>query len=687
MSSETTVKWVCDVYPDRVQALFEALELDRAGLREVKAAVGRGDTAGACRALLDYYRTSDSGKWLRGPAVQPGNGRDEDEEKLLDDTFTVFGRVARVPRTSRGGLDWTYGGPDNEINWAWGFNRQEYLPPLLDAYRKTGNARYVRLIDNLIRDWVTGSLPYPACDTTDACWRGLETALRVKQWAIVFYALQQDPHFSDATRLLMLTSLPDHAHYLLYFHKPGGNWITTELSALGLIAAAWPEFREATAWQAYSGETLLRSMPEQIYLDGVQMELTSGYHYVSLKDFSHYADVCRDAGIPLPPGYRDWLEKMWNYLAYSLRPDGSAPQNNDSDLSNYRELLIKAARDYQRPDWLYIATHGAEGEKPKQGPSLIFPWAGQVMARSGWDADALWMFFDIGPMGVGHAHCDKLHLSLHANGRDLLVDPGRFTYAFESAEGRFQGKYAGLSVAHNVILIDDRGQILGAGAVDKPVSEEDYLITPELTFARGSCDEFFEEIYSGRLAGRAAHTRAVVVLPVIPSEVEGSPAPSRNEWIIVVADRIETDRPRKLDALWHWHPRCTVAIEGQTVRTVDPGVGNLRIAPVAGFDWAVETVKGQEPAGIHGTMQGWYAHGYNNWESSPASVYTARIERTSAFAWLLLPARGDAPPIRGEIVENTDDAIAVRIRRPGRDPFTVRIPWRGGYMGSEMHEG
>jgi len=331
-------------------------------------------------------------------------------------------------------------------------------------------------------------------------------------------------------------------------------------------------------------------------------------------------------------------------------------------LSSYRELLIEAAGAYGRPDWLYIATHGTQGEQPTHGPSLIFPWAGQVITRNGWDAKALWAFFDIGPMGFGHAHCDKLHLSLYAHGRDLLVDPGRFTYAFESEEGRFQGKYAGLSVAHNVILIDDRGQAMGPGAVDKPVSEEDYLITPELTFARGTCDEFFEEIYSGRLAGRAAHTRAVVCLP--------------ND-LIVVADRIETDRPRKLDALWHWHPRCTVEIEGQAVRSVDPEVGNLRIAPVAAFDWAVETVTGQEPAGIHGTMQGWYAHSYGNWEPSPTSVFTARIEQTSAFAWLLLPAHGDVSPIRGEIVENTDEAIAVRIHRPGVPACTVRIPWQG----------
>jgi len=661
MTEETTLAWVLATYPERVDVLFNALDLDREGLQGVKAAAARGDTADACKALLDYYRNGESGHWLRGPAIAPGDGRDEGIEKLVDGIFTAYGRDYRY-RMANGRNDWAEEAIQSDRGWIWEFNRMEYLPGVLAAYRKTGNARYVGWMDDLLRDWVVSSLPYPSEDTLDARWRGLETALRVKQWALIFYALQQDSHFSDATRLLMLTSLPEHAHYLRHFHKGGGNWITTELSALGLIAAAWPEFREAVTWQAYSGETLLRSMPEQIYPDGVQGELTSGYHYVALHFFNHYAAICRDAGLPLPSGYRDWLEKMWNYLAYSLRPDGCGPQNNDSDLSSYRELLIEAAGAYGRPDWLYIATHGTQGEQPTHGPSLIFSWAGQVITRSGWDAKALWAFFDIGPMGFGHAHCDKLHLSLYANGRDLLVDPGRFTYAFESEEGRFQGKYAGLSVAHNVILIDDRGQAMGLGTVDKPVPAEDYLITPELTFARGTCDEFFEEIYSGRLTGLAAHTRAMVCL--------------KNE-LVVVADRIETDRPRKLDALWHWHPRCTVEIDGQTARSVDLGVGNLRIAPVAGFNWTVEMVKGQEPTGIHGTMQGWYAHSYGNWEPSPTSVFTSRIERTSAFAWLLLPEHGEVPAIRGEIVENTNEAIGVRIHRPGVPACTVRIPWQG----------
>ncbi len=49
-----------------------------------------------------------------------------------------------------------------------------------------------------------------------------------------------------------------------------------------------------------------------------------------------------------------------------------------------------AAKTYARPDWTYITSNGTEGEKPDYGPSVIFPWAGQFVMRSGWDADALW---------------------------------------------------------------------------------------------------------------------------------------------------------------------------------------------------------------------------------------------------------------------------------------------------------
>src|SRR5690606_4892869 len=95
-----------------------------------------------------------------------------------------------------------------------------------------------------------------------------------------------------------------------------------------------------------------------------------------------------------------------------------------------------------------------EGEPPAAAPlSTVFPWAGQAVYRSGWDADARWSFFDGGPLGTNHEHYDKLHLSVSAYGRDLLVDSGRYTYVGGSHRSFYRS-----TQAHNTIAFTGKGQ-------------------------------------------------------------------------------------------------------------------------------------------------------------------------------------------------------------------------------------
>lgn len=644
---ETTVEWVCVTYPERLARLLGQLDLERDALQAVRAAVEAKDHVAAAKALLDYYRAGTVGHWLRW-TEQPAStdARDERAEAVLDDTFSFYSQTDRVPRRPGGGLDWTHRGPAGDWEWTLALNRHHHLQSLLGAYRATGHQPYVERIDVHLRDWIRFSLPYPARKNVGDLWRGLEVSFRAKAWAQVFYALQQDGSLTPAARLLLLTSLPEHAHHLRHFHG-GNNWLTMELSALGMIAAAWPEFKDAPAWLEYAASTLARELGAQVYPDGVQDELTSHYHWVALSNFEQFAATCRGAGIPIPDAYATGLEAMWHYLAAAMRPSGHGPLNNDSDLDDNRARVLAAAKTYGRPDWTYIASNGAQGEKPDYGPSVMFPWAGQLVIRSDWDADALWAFFDIGPWGAAHQHNDMLHLSLSAFGRDLLVDTGRFVYTGKHA--RFRRNYALTARAHNVVVIDGKGQKPGPRRAERPIAESDYRIAPEMTFARGTCDHFEAD-------GQAAHTRVVVQL---------------DEHLLVVADRIETDRARTLEALWHWHPRCTVAVDGTTFVSTDPEAGNLRITPLAGFDWNAALVQGQEEP----HLQGWYSRQYNLWEPCPTTVFTAAVAGTTAFAWLLHTARGDVSRSDGEIVENTDEALRIRIARPGAATVIVRIPW------------
>ena len=194
-----------------------------------------------------------------------------------------------------------------------------------------------------------------------------------------------------------------------------------EISALATIAANFPEFNNSEKWLNYCIETMIESMQDQTYPDGVQTELTSHYHNVSLRNFELFKDICDRADKSLPNYYNSTIESMYEFIAHAIRPDGNRILNNDGDRGSDRDMVIKGAEKFDRDDWKYIATNGVSGSRPQDGPSWFYPWAGQLISRSGYDTDAHWSFFDVGPWGSGHQHNDKMHLSISAYGRDLLV--------------------------------------------------------------------------------------------------------------------------------------------------------------------------------------------------------------------------------------------------------------------------
>jgi hypothetical protein len=243
----------------------------------------------------------------------------------------------------------------------------------------------------------------------------------------------------------MLSSLPDHARFLKAFHKEEGNWVVSEMTGLATIAVLWPEFENAPSWLDYANDRMKREITAQIYPDGVHSELTTHYHFVMARRFGQFVSLLEHSDRTVDPAFAAVVERMWNYLAYTLRPNGCNPLNNDSDYQRFGVHVDGSARAFARDDWMYIASNGARGRTPDSS-SVVFPWAGHVLMRNGWAPDSHWSFFDIGPWGTGHQHNDKLHLSVTAYGRDLLVDAGRFTYA----PGKFRDYFIG-SRGHNVI--------------------------------------------------------------------------------------------------------------------------------------------------------------------------------------------------------------------------------------------
>jgi Heparinase II/III N-terminus/Heparinase II/III-like protein len=638
---------VCQRYPKRVKKLFVALDLKRKGLETVRAAAGKKDWPAACDALIAYYRDGKTAAWLRLKTPRPGKGRQERADAILKDTFTIQNVTARQPRLKSGRLDWQHNGPRKDREWGWLLNRHPHFVMLLRAWRKTGNPEYARCFDAHVRDWVT-SMAYPGKRTTDAQWRGLEVGLRVRgSWPKSFYGFQGAKEFTPAARILMLSSVPDHADNLIRFHARGSNWTLMQMCGLANAAACWPEFRDASKWFSYASKVMTAAIGSQIYPDGVQRELTSSYHRVCVDNFEPFAEIAARLDRKLPKSYLETLEAMRSYLAYSMRPSGHGPLNNDSDLPHSRRYVLKGAERYKRDDWAYIASNGKQGKKPRGLPSRVFPWAGQAVMRSGWDADAHWSFFDVGPAGIAHQHKDRLHLSVAAFGRDLLVDAGRYCYKRDKWSDYFRG-----ASSHNLVLVDGCGQKTGKYSVRKAM-RGNFAVTPKFDYTRGVIDQGYI-----KLEGQASHTRAVVY-------VRG------RFW--VVFDRILSDRPRKLEALWHFHPGCAVKSKEVEAFSTDRGKGNLRIVPAGGPKWRLKLVKGR----VKPTIQGWYSPTYNVKHPNTTAVYSAKAGKNATFAWLLFPARGAVPEIKVEALPAPQGAMRVRITPPDGKPCEVAVRFSG----------
>ncbi len=640
-----TVEDVCRAYPEEMEAMLHKFDLNDKGLEKVKKHWEAGELVAACQALLNYYKSGSTAAHLRRPQPKASQQTEALADTILMDVFVVQNVRGQVPYGADGHRDWYYKGPNNDREWAWLSNRHSQINQVFNAYFNTGNPKYVEYIDLFLRDFIIKSMPYPAKKSWTSVWRGLEVSFRAKVWSTIFYGLLNNEYISPATQLLMLSSLPDHAHYNRNFHAQN-NWLTMEISALATVATSFPEFKESKYWLEYSIATMGESMKGQVYDDGVQTELSSSYHSVSLSNFELLKRICDNALQPLPDFYNNTLEQMYRYIALSVRPNGDRILNNDSDKGSDRERIIKGAKIYNQPAWEYIATNGKAGTKPTEGPSFFFPWAGQLISRSGYDEDAHWSFFDVGPWGTGHQHNDKLHLSVAAYGRDLLVDAGRFAYTGEVAE-KFR-PYAKGSQAHNVLLIDGKGQSNGPREAEAPVPKEQCQITPEYDYARGTFDQFND------VEGTCKHTRRLYY------ERGGF-------WVVI--DEIATDRPQTIEALWHFHPDCLVDLKGESVFTRNKH-GNLQLIPVDEGVWSIKEVMGQEKPEI----QGWYSVEYNKYQPNPTFIYSTKIESDKTFIWVLFPSEKTSSATKATIISKTKEEITLKVRRTKKEEWLVTIP-------------
>jgi hypothetical protein len=622
--------------------IYAALNPAYAGFGAEAQQALRADSAAQAGAVDGYFRQRANPlpvKVLTAlPAWNAETRRIADE--ALRDIFTCQGVTAQVPRLANGGLDWNWRGPKDDPEYMWFLNRLTELPALYVAWRETGEEKYRTTLQAQWLDWIEHN-PRPAHYSLSGPWRALEAARRLQDsWLPILFDKDGWKAVGEALPpALLLASIKEHAECLRDTHALYGNHVISEMAGLTMVALAFPEFRDAPQWLDYALATTRREVARQFYPDGAQTELTNTYQLVTLQSLQQLADMLTAAGRE-----KDWadgrpaLENAWNYFVYVMTPMGGGPMDNDSDFVFNAAWVRSLAGGYARADWLYVTSGGKEGNEPAEPPSRFFPWAGQAVMRGGWQSHDQWAFFEAGPYGSDHQHDDGLQLDMCAEGRELLVDNGRYTYQ----PGAWRDYFAGPS-GHNVVLLDGQGTMrppdVAAGVAN---------IRAEM----GPGMDFFSATapYAGDgVAGQGPgyHTRAVLYV--------------RQRYWIVVDRVLAASGARRLEALWHFHPDCTVRTADGLVYTEDKEKGNLGLlavnAPKGG--WGVELIRGRETP----TPQGWYSAVFNQKAAATCADFSAVVDGPVTCAWVIWtePAGHEVKAGRPQVTVREDSAARLRL--------------------------
>ena len=354
-----------------------------------------------------------------------------------------------------GEVDWFANPTWNKYReWTWQLSRHPFLTSLAEYYVMTRDpnaaAAYVRLLGSWFDQ---AQAPEPGThDGATLCWRTIETGIRISGWSRQFAAFADDPLVDDEFVTAYFRSICEHGDRLRR-SKTGGNWHIMEMNGLLRITLLYPFLADAAEWQAHALGELEAEFGRQVYDDGFQVELATGYHGVVVGNYVEVISLYRQLKREPPAFLAKGLENMFTLYAKIGRPDRVTPDVNDGSHAGLKRWLGRGFELYpNRHDFEWFATDGKKGTPPAY-TSIALPNAGVAVFRSGWDEKAVWGYFDAGPFGQGHQHEDALNFLLFAFGKEMITEGG--CYDYDTSPMR---RYVLSTRAHNTARIDSTDQ-------------------------------------------------------------------------------------------------------------------------------------------------------------------------------------------------------------------------------------
>lgn len=429
-------------------------------------------------------------------------------EKVLNHTFDLLGsgeanlgqkidwhldfKVGRRwPLIHPKGIDVNEFDKPSDIKVPWELSRCQHFAALGKAYWLTKDDKYAEEFKNQVESWIKEN-PY-GLGVNWLC--VMEVAIRACNW-IMGWCFFKESAVIDADFVhTFAKSLFQHGrHIMKNLENKGGvtsNHYLSDITGLVYLGFFSQNIEAGKKWRDFAISELINEMHKQINPDGMDFEGSTCYHRLVLElfffptlitvvnDDSFHGDYGVTARKIFGDEYVSKLYKMFEFVLYTLKPNGMMPQIGDNDngrlhvFSDKEILDMRYLLDYGAiffnesqfklkefgitEDALWI--YGIEGfERWRKLPensvhylnSKAFPVSGIYVMRD----DKTYIIVSCMSNGQngngGHNHNDVLSFELNVAGQDVIVDPGTHRY---TGDYKMRNHFRS-STSHNTVVID-----------------------------------------------------------------------------------------------------------------------------------------------------------------------------------------------------------------------------------------
>jgi len=417
-------------------------------------------------------------------------------------------------------------------------SRCHHFLTLAMAYLFTHDKKYVNEFLFQIKDWIEKNpLMY---SINWGC--TMDVSIRAVNWLWALSMFSDDDMIDEKIKRGIIFSLYEHGWFI--YRNPekskenNHNHYLADLSGQVLLGLFFSNDSEGKKWLEEGIKELFFEIRNQILPSGVSYERSTNYNRLELELILIPILILHKNNFEIPQDIWFRLDKMFEFIMYSLKPDGNTPIIGDQDDGrllpfglesniDYRYLLSIACILFKNSQYKSYGNgynsychfllgkdsyeeYGKIKRSDCELTSRAFPDAGFFIMRR----NKTFMFINNSgkgfysdrPSSGTHTHSDLLSFELFFKGLSAFIDPGSYLYTSDKEE-RYLFRTTSM---HNTAIVDGMNQ----NTIHKDIlwDFENNAVPKVLIWESNEDYDCFEGEHSGyqRLLDPVSHRRRIL---------------------------------------------------------------------------------------------------------------------------------------------------------------------------------